>query len=87
MYVYPPLFLVILLLPVHVLDANLHRSPVRLQLLDLGQLHDRAAHVAQALGREVGAGDVLLEGSQVDARVLLGEAVCCYNSGLVHIDM
>lgn len=67
-----------LLLSVHVLDANLYRSSVSFQLLDLGQLHDCSANVAEALGGEIGAGDVLLEGSEVNARVLLGEAVCCY---------
>lgn len=56
-YILPP----DLLLPIHVLDANLHRSPVSFQLLDLGQLHDCSAHVAKTLGCQVGAGDVLLE--------------------------
>ena len=49
--------------------------PVRLKLLHLGQLHDRAPDVPQPLGRQVRAGDVLDEGPEVDARVLLSVAV------------
>lgn len=45
---------------------------MRFELLDLGELHDGASDVSQALGREVRARDVLDEGPEVDARVLLG---------------
>jgi hypothetical protein len=63
------------LLGIHVLEANLDSPPVGLELLHLGELHDGAADVPQTLGRQVGAGDVLDEGGEVDARVLLGVAV------------
>lgn len=57
-------------------DAN---GPlVRLELLDARERHDGAADVAEALGGEVGARDVLYEGAEVDARVLLGVAVGCW---------
>lgn len=59
------------------LEAHLDGPPVGLELLDLGELHDGLSDVAQALLGEVGARDVLLEGAEVDAGVLLGEAVCC----------
>ena len=48
---------------------------MRLELLDLGQLHHGVADVLEALGRQVGARDMLQEGAQVDTRVLLGVAV------------
>lgn len=70
-----------LFLRIHVLDTDLYCSPVGLKLLNLGQLHDRRAHVPQPLSSEVRAGNVLLEGSQVDARVLLGKSVRCYIVG------
>lgn len=66
-------------LPVHVLDPDFHRPPVGLQLLHLGQLHDRPADVAETLRRQIRAGDVLDEGAKVDARVLLGVAVGSYS--------
>jgi len=60
---------------VHVLDTNLNGPPVSLQLLHLGELHDSGSDVLEALGGEVGAGDVLQVGAEVDARVLLGKAI------------
>ena len=63
------------LLLVHVVDSNLNGSPVSLQLLHLGELHNSGSNVAQTVGRQVGAGDVLLEGAEVNTRVLLGEAI------------
>ena len=48
---------------------------MRLKLLHLGQLHDGASDVPQPLGRQVRAGDVLDEGPEVDAGVLLRVAV------------
>lgn len=71
------------LLTVQVRHADAHGPPVGLELLDLGELHDRLADVPQALGREIRAGDVLNEGRQVDAGVLLGVAVCSCDS--VHV--
>jgi hypothetical protein len=56
-------------------DAD--RPPVGFEFLDLSQLHHGLAHVAEALGGEVRASDVLDEGCEVDTRVLLGIAVCC----------
>lgn len=41
-----------------------------IQLLYLRQLHHRSADVLQTLFRQLGAGDVLREGGEVDARVL-----------------
>lgn len=64
-----------MVLTVHVLKADAHGIPVGLKLLHLGKLHNRLTHVSQALGREVRAGDVLNEGSQVDTRVLLSITV------------
>lgn len=63
------------LLSVQVVDSDLYRPPVSLELLDLGQLHDSAADIPQALGCQVRASDVLLERAQVNARVLLGKAI------------
>lgn len=60
------------------LDTDLDSAAVSLELLDGGQAHDCVAHIAQALGREVGAGDVFDVGAEVDARVLLGVAVGSY---------
>lgn len=57
-------------------DAD--RPPVSLELLNLGQLHNSLANVLETLGSQVGAGDVLDERSEVDAGVLLGEAVGSY---------
>ena len=57
------------------LNADADRAPVSLELFDLGELHNRIADVAQALGRQVGARDVLDKGGQVDTRVLLGETI------------
>lgn len=71
-------FFFALFLRIHVLDTDFYCSPVSLELLNLGQLHDCRAHVPQTFSSEVSAGNVLLEGSQVDARVLLGESVRCY---------
>lgn len=55
------------LLLVHVLHADLDGASVGFELLDLGKLHDCLANVAQTLGCEVGAGDVLDVGAEVDA--------------------
>lgn len=55
------------LLLVHVLHANFNGASVGLELLDLGELHDCLANVAQTLGCKVGAGDVLDVGAEVDA--------------------
>lgn len=52
---------------VHVLNANANCPSVSLELLYLGQLHHGHAHIPQTFGRQVGAGDVLDEGSEVDA--------------------
>ena len=41
------------LLLVHVLHTDLNGTPVGLELLDLGELHDCLADVAKALGCEV----------------------------------
>ena len=46
-----------------------------LEFLYLGELHDGPSDVAKPFGRQVGAGDVLDEGPEVDARVLLSVAV------------
>ena len=58
-----------------VLQPGADRAPVRLQLLDLCELHHGAADVAKTLSRELRAGDVLDVGGQVDARVLARIAV------------
>lgn len=63
------------LLPIHVVDTNLDGSAVGFQGLGLGELHDGVANVSQTLGRQVGAGDVLDEGGEVDSGVLLGKSV------------
>ena len=60
------------------IDTDAHSPPVGLQLLDLGELHNRRPHVLEPLLREFGAGDVFGEGGQVDAGVLFGVAVGCY---------
>lgn len=60
------------------LEANLNGSLVCVQLLDARELHNGRADVAQALAREVRAGNVLHEGGEVDARVLLGVAIRSY---------
>lgn len=39
--------------PIQVLDPQTYRSPVRLQLLNPGQLHHSISHVAQTLSRQV----------------------------------
>lgn len=62
---------------IHMLEADLDSSPVRLQLLDLGKLHDRTTNITQSLRRQVRARNVLHERAQVDARVLLCKAVRC----------
>lgn len=49
-----------------------------LKFLDLGELHNCGPDIAQAVGGQVGAGDVLHEGTEVDARILLGESVGGY---------
>lgn len=63
---------------IHVLQPNTNRPTVRLELLDLGELHDGTADVAQALGAEVRASYVLGEGAEVDAGILLGVPVGCW---------
>lgn len=63
------------LLSVQVRQPHLDSPSVGLELLHLCEPHDGGADVAQAVGGEVRAGDVLLEGAEVDARVLLCEAV------------
>jgi len=57
-------------------DAN--SAAMGLQLLNSGKAHDGCTDVLETLGREVRARDVLDEGSEVDARVLLRVAVGCY---------
>lgn len=65
---------------VHPLQPNPNCPSVRLQLLNLCQLHNRPAHIPQTLGRQIGAGNVLDVRPQVHTRVLLGIAICCcYN--------
>ncbi len=44
------------------------------QLLHLGQVHDRLAHVSEAILGQIRTGDVLEVGSQVDPRVVFGGA-------------
>ena len=61
--------------PVQVSQPHLDGPPVGLELLHLCEPHDGGADVAQAVGGEVRAGDVLLEGAEVDTRVLLCEAI------------
>ena len=60
---------------VHVREANADGALVRLELLDTRESHDGAADVPEALSRQVRARDVLNEGAEVDARVLLRVAV------------
>lgn len=60
---------------VHVREANADGALVRLELLDAREGHDGTADVSEALGRQVRARDVLNEGAEVDARVLLRVAV------------
>lgn len=70
------------------LNANANCPSVGLKLLHLGQLHYGAAHVPQALRRQVRAGNVLDEGAEVDTRVLLGVPICCcvdYQSAIFQI--
>lgn len=59
----------------HLLDADLDGASVRLELLYLGELHDGRADIGQALGRQLGASDVLDKGAEANARVLFCEAV------------
>ena len=64
-------------LPIQPLQPHRYRSPVRLELLNRRQVHHRGAHVAQPLGCELRARDVLGKGAEVHAGVLAGVAVCC----------
>lgn len=57
-------------------DAN--STTMSLELLNSGKAHDGCTDVLETLGREVGARDVLDEGGEVDAGVLLRVAVGCY---------
>lgn len=49
------------LFPVHVINPDTNCPPVSLQFLDLCQLHNRSANIAQTLRGQVGTGDVLDE--------------------------
>lgn len=62
---------------VHLLNANANCPPVCLELLHLGQLHHSPANVSQSFSRQVGAGDMLDKGPEVDTRVLLGVSIRC----------
>ncbi len=57
------------------LETNLDGSLVGVELLDASELHDGRADVAETLAGEVGAGNVLHEGGEIDARVLLSVAI------------
>jgi hypothetical protein len=72
---------------IQIVDSELDCPPVSLKLLHLGELHHSRPYITQTLGSEVRAGDVLHEGTEVDARVLLSEAISCYMNLYVSDDV
>ena len=61
----------------HRVQADANCPAVGIQTLNSGELENGLREVPQTLSREVRAGNVLHEGCQVDARVLLGRTVGC----------
>jgi hypothetical protein len=65
---------------IQVRQTHLYRPSVSFQLLHLGEPHNRRTNVPQSVGREVRAGDVFLEGTEVDAGVLLRKSIRRYQN-------